>query len=336
MPLRKDSSGGIGDSDIAAIPVEPKVATCYSCGHCHAVAVAVAVPVVKKKKNKDARVYSWTAGLSADEVTPCAIIDRLRVIYASIASPTASQASMEDLALAQVHKASLLYGEVQTAGVTRLMDLDHLHAGGAQRVCDIGMGCGRAVFQMALQFPQLVSVVGIELASDRYQACLQAAERFSQPEQEERKNVSDHVPVSTLHKKSAQHTSLEIAGSRMHIDLHHGSLFEYSKQLADADVILCNVDFPLDQRPAWLEFLTTHVRPGARIATYLCLEDIGVSLKEQTLNTPQDSEAPIVSSLLQVPGWKRLAINSSDAKSDRFLTSWSPILGHKFYLYTRC
>jgi hypothetical protein len=327
------------DTESSPIAAAAPKKLCPSCGRCHDVTATAST------KKKDRSAYNWTAGLSTDCVTPLLIVERMRTLYANIASPTASQASDADLASAQLHKASLLYGEVQTAGVTRLFDAEHLAAHEAQRVCDLGMGCGRVIFQLAFQFPHLTSIVGIELATDRYKVCLQATERLLVKSEEAESDGDRAERVTYREPPTPTRTALEVGAGHTRVELHHGSLFGFPDKLATADIVLCNVDFPEDQRQAWLGFLTEHVRSGARLATYLCLEDIvaavpsivprpdkddGDNASAASVPSPPPSPPPST----HVPGWKRLEINSSGT-SDRFLTSWSPKVGHHFFLYKR-
>jgi len=127
--------------------IPASLSPCPSCGVVHG--------TNKKVESATPPLASWATGIDTDKTTSSAVLERLRKIYSSIASPRSNQASIEDLVQAKLHKASLLYGEVQTAGVTRLLDRDHLDAHNAQRVVDLGMGCGRLAIQMALQFSTL-------------------------------------------------------------------------------------------------------------------------------------------------------------------------------------
>jgi len=122
--------------------------------------------------------------------------------------------------------------------------------------------------------------------------------------------------------------------------LHQGSLFEPIAQqhLSDADVIVCNVQIPPEHRKAWLAFLTEHTRVGARIATYLCLEDISGSSSDmrddKIPREPYDEEYLFSNPTpTPAPGWTRLHRNRTNR--DRFFTSWAPINGHHLFIYTR-
>jgi hypothetical protein len=52
-----------------------------------------------------------------------------------------------DLAVAKSSQCSLLYGEVLPHGVVKMLDDDHLRAGDARRLYDLGSGTGKLCMQ---------------------------------------------------------------------------------------------------------------------------------------------------------------------------------------------
>jgi hypothetical protein len=306
---------------------------CTGCGFYHALSATqetVSSPVALAVAAKKVRA-TWQTGIQTDTVTPAPVLKRLQMAYEGSVSPSTYQASDQDLIRAHAHKADLLYGEVQTAGVTRLLDADHLDAAAAQHVVDLGMGCGRLVLQVALQFPHLASVVGIELAGSRFQSAVIAANRLIEEDDD------DSQRVTLIESHSTSHTMSMGPSGVTRVELHHGSLLGESlvgAALSKAHVIVCDVQIPHEERVSWLAFLTRHVCPGARIATYVCLEDVGrfnASTASIAQREPYEDDA--VGSVVPVPGWQRLSINRT--KSDRFATSWAPSKGHHFLLYQR-
>ncbi len=57
-------------------------------------------------------------------------------------------------------------GEIHFAGVSRILDSQHLDAAaaGTRTLYDLGSGCGRLCVQAFLQFPNLERVVGVEVS----------------------------------------------------------------------------------------------------------------------------------------------------------------------------
>lgn len=80
----------------------------------------------------------------------------------------------EDRERAGEQHANLLYGEVLPAGVTTLLDPQHLNAGRASKLVDIGSGCGKLAVQAFIEFPNLESVIGVEICHSRAQVGINA------------------------------------------------------------------------------------------------------------------------------------------------------------------
>ena len=61
---------------------------------------------------------------------------------------------------------NLVYGEVLEYGVTKLME--DLDASNATSFHDVGMGCGRLILQVFLQYKNIKRCLGIELTKKRF------------------------------------------------------------------------------------------------------------------------------------------------------------------------
>mmetsp|Transcript_104855 Transcript_104855/g.326962 ORF Transcript_104855/g.326962 Transcript_104855/m.326962 type:complete len:306 (-) Transcript_104855:89-1006(-) len=76
----------------------------------------------------------------------------------------------------------LTYGEVHSDGLTKLLGPRGLDLLGRESRCllELGSGRGRLALQAFLQFPQLHTVVGIELVGSRHRAALAAARKLQE------------------------------------------------------------------------------------------------------------------------------------------------------------
>ena len=126
----------------------------------------------------------------------------LRIVLMSTAILTSLHGCMYHQ-LAERTASSYLFGEVLPAGVSKMLDEDHLDAASARVMFDLGMGCGRLCMQAFLQFVNLREVVGVELSSSRTSVAMEAMERLYEQVEDDGKAVwqlemSTRPPYSTL------------------------------------------------------------------------------------------------------------------------------------------
>lgn len=72
----------------------------------------------------------------------------------------------------------LLFGEVLTSGVNKLMNDQHCRVMEAKRIIDLGMGIGKFCLQLFIQFPHLQHILGIELVPSRVHLAISAVDRW--------------------------------------------------------------------------------------------------------------------------------------------------------------
>lgn len=90
------------------------------------------------------------------------------------------------------------YGEVLPSGVTTLLSSQNLAANRARKLVDIGSGCGKLALQAFVEFPNLESVVGVEICQSRTQVGINALRHLSKTQpllfQLISADVSSHPP----------------------------------------------------------------------------------------------------------------------------------------------
>lgn len=326
----------MASTEQAVSPVVPILVTdasvsgiCPGCGHIHR-----AEDIVRQTK-------SPTDGGIGGCATPVKVTEQLRLLYEGLDAK--HSVTDTDAALASDKQASLLYGEFHPDGLSKLLDKEHCHADDAVVLCDLGMGGGRALVQALLQYPNLLQIVGVELAQQRFDVAVDAMDRLKLCtgffEDSTATNVDNNPSLSQVKRWIDP-----VAGRSL--ELWRQSMFDvegsnsYASLLNQADVILCDVELPGSQRLAFFDFLTRHTKVGARVATYRSFEallenhddssphgtsgDKGVS--EPLIHTKKDQ-------LIRMTEWKQLETNRST--SDRFYTSWAPQRGYHFFIYER-
>ena len=112
--------------------------------------------------------------------------------------------------MAERTASSYLFGEVLPAGVSKMLDDEHLDAASARVMFDLGMGCGRLCLQAFLQYPNLSEVVGVELSSSRASVGMEALERLYEQQQDSKAvrwqlEMSTRPPYATLSATNRRH-----------------------------------------------------------------------------------------------------------------------------------
>ena len=204
--------------------------------------------------------------------------------------------------------ASLLYGEVLPRGCNKALDADHLDAASCKTLFDLGMGIGKFALQAFVQFPNLDTVVGVELAASRFVLGEKAALKLvaeTHGSGSLRYHLLSRVPGERI--MVAQTMS---DGRERVLEFRKGNLFS-ATDCHEADIIIAQTNFPTESQIKLCRFLGC-LKPGAKILTYLNL-------------MPLWKRAPIM--------FRQLDVNRSP--EDRFATSWSMHRGCHFYLWER-
>jgi hypothetical protein len=207
----------------------------------------------------------------------------------------------KDKLLAVETGASLLFGEFLPIGVDRAFDSEHLNASQAHTVVDLGMGLGKLLLQVFLQYPHLKSCLGVELSPSRYQLGHAALERFVKMQENN---------FFVLEKKR---NSIQIKNKKTHGILEFRSQNLFEVDIREADIVVLETNIPDNVWPKLRKYLK-QMKQGARILTY---EDLNKVYGEQKI-TQYFSQLPINHEL-----------------KDRFNTTWSPTNGHHFFIWTR-
>lgn len=224
-------------------------------------------------------------------------------------------------------KFDLTYGEMLPAGVSKALGPERLISSPqVQVLLDLGMGSGKVAMQAFLEFPQLVHVVGIELAHARFDIAAGAIRKLAakSPARFSCEEVYREAPRNSGRSSCEEDgkdpggreaTRLRLVDDKRVLEFRRGDIFKYSLgAIARADVIIMAVAFP-PELVCKTQQLLVHAKQGCRILTYQ--EDI--NLKDSHLwNPPAPRE------------FHQLACNGS---GDRYSTSWLPKPGHHFYLH---
>jgi len=220
---------------------------------------------------------------------------------------------------------SLLYGEVLPEGVARLLDDDHLSVRTAKVLYDFGMGTGKLCLQVFLEYPHLDQVVGIEISPSRYKIGAQALRRLAQ-----------RRGFALLADNEHRCKVLQLLGNRRRIlEFRCGDAFATLAERSEhdphvsfvgaADIILLNTDFPESCHASICELLF-RMALGARTASYGDLRKMYLAVQQRQLRAGDSKAANRAFPMVHYP------INDD---SDRFRTTWSPKLGHHFFLFHR-
>lgn len=198
---------------------------------------------------------------------------------------------------------SLLYGEILAAGITKLLDADHLNAAKAQVLCDLGMGVGKLVMQAFLAYPNLKLIRGIELARSRFRIAEDALLRLValQPDKFE---VEERVPGDLLRVRATGKRR------RRALELLRGDMW-HVRDTSTIDIVVMHTELT---ESAYANFrkLVTQMRRGSRFVTY----------QDLSKHWPGGN-----------PPFRQLEANVDEA--DQFATSWSAVKGHHLYCWEK-
>lgn len=198
---------------------------------------------------------------------------------------------------------SFIYGEVLPDGVRRLLDKEHLAAGGARTLVDLGSGKTRLALQAFLDHPNLESIVAIEFSPSRFECARKALRALAQANPK-----FMHFAESSI---EAVLTHLTRSGKRT-LTLRCQDLFLCTETF-HADIVVCETHFP-ESRLAELVSLLSRLKDGARFVLYHGLAELpGIRLSADKVYvyppvTLTDADKPIV--------FKRIA------PGEGYATSW--------------
>jgi hypothetical protein len=157
-----------------------------------------------------------------------------------------------------------------------------------------------------LQYPNLLSVIGVELAPSRFAAAEKAANKLAELP-EEKMIVTRRVPGQLLRLETR-----EGGGRRRKLELRCGDMWKIVRSdVESAQIIVMIVELtrasltPLRNLVAWMA-------RGTKFATYVDLMPYFVHAD---------------------PPFQQISANLED--SDRFLTSWSPSAGARLFLWEK-
>jgi SAM-dependent methyltransferase len=206
-----------------------------------------------------------------------------------------------DESIAKKSNASLLYGEFTVDGLRKALDDKHLRASKAKCAYDLGMGTGKASFQIFLEYNNIKEITGVELSLGRYRLAQRAA-----------LNLVAYYPLKYVMEEYTDCVSITIA-NRVHgnkLKLKCGNLLD-EILVSNADFILFDTDIP-EATLNKVDMLFSRLKDSCRIISYIKFNEYRYYFNYL----------------------KQLEI--SKKKSDVFLTSWAPSNGHKFYVWEKC
>jgi SAM-dependent methyltransferase len=229
-----------------------------------------------------------------------------------------------------------------------LFDARHLDAGRATTLFDLGCGFGKLALQAFFEFPNLTSVVGVELCKSHYAHACKRLSKWAATDG----RFSWHVVSPTVHELR------DLRDATRALQLRQENLYS-TPDVGKADIVICETAMPVRQRLA-LGRLSASLKPGARLMHYHSLEDLPgalavaqegplvIALRECALKLGQTAkvdgnlgtkslqeglgEGTVVEFASTTP--KVIATFRCITRSERYPTSWDAT-GYCFSLWTR-
>lgn len=198
---------------------------------------------------------------------------------------------------------SLLYGEILAAGITKLLDSEHLNAAKAQVLYDLGMGVGKLVMQAFLAYSNLKLIRGVELAFSRFQIAEDAVLRLVSL-QPDRFEVDERVPGEFIRAHTIGKRKRRV------LELRRGNMWEM-RDISSVDVVVMHTELTATGFPRFRK-MVCDLKRGARFVTYQ-------DLSKHWPHTPM----PFV----------QMEANVDDG--DQFATSWSALKGHHLFCWEK-
>lgn len=223
--------------------------------------------------------------------------------------------TIKDQEQAKISHSNLLYGEILFEGVCKLFDKDHLNVEKATSLIDLGSGMGKLIVQSFLQYPNLKEIIGVELASGRYQSSVDALKKLHKMETDHFTIIQEEEEENRKEEKEERKSmsSFQIIENTTgrKVELFQGSLFNLESYISKMDIIICETKL-MNTSYSNLCKLLEKAHPTARLLTY---ENLDTLYRTIGRSNP----------------FRRLKINKYP--EDRFLTSWNNTKGHHFYLW---
>jgi SAM-dependent methyltransferase len=212
-------------------------------------------------------------------------------------------------------------------GVMKMTDDSHLRAAAHKFFFDLGCGTGKLCLQVFLSFLNVVDVKGVEIAPSRYGVAEAALLRLLATHRKRFRIHTYHKGVeiaicedagSATCCSVASSSCVSTGGQRCRVlSIRRCNMFDVpADELSKADMIIMETDLPESKHPHLCKFISTGVRPNARMLTYLNMREIW-PLPSHPLFARCD--------LRQV--------NMGANSVDRFATSWAYTSGHHFFLW---
>jgi len=210
-------------------------------------------------------------------------------------------------------RSSLLFGELLPEGVTKMFDQEHLRAASSKILYDLGMGCGKLILQAFEEFPALEKVVGVELASSRYDLAHSNFNAFVKctPGVKIDKKLSNknRMVVEWTHETKSGKPKTRV------MEIERGNMWARTDAF-EADIVVMETQIPETSHQTLCNFLFG-MKSGARLLTYENVENLYAQQRSSfAIPCPFD----------------RLPNNDNE---DRFFTSWAQKRGHHFHLWQR-
>lgn len=143
----------------------------------------------------------------------------------------------EDVQAALKSGSNLQYGELLPPGMEKMLDPAHLDAAHAASLIELGMGTGKVAIQAFLQFPCLLSVIGIELARSRYLIGRQALQRLAEICPLQFSFVDDGPDMCRIHTK--------IQDPSRRLEFRAGDMLALPRQdISTADILIMETCVP--------------------------------------------------------------------------------------------
>jgi len=212
----------------------------------------------------------------------------------------------EDKKIEKAKKCSLLYGEIHPEGLNRAVDEDHLDITTKKTVYDLGMGTGKSIIRLFLEYKNITRAVGVELSLSRFNIAERAVIKLHN-ENKKKYKICRHTPNELIQIRETIGF-----GKYRNLILKCGDLFD-EKGIGKADAIIFNTDIPNELYSKLYNYFL-QVKKGCVIMSYLDLNHDCFPEKDNNI-------------------LKQFNINKN-VKRDVFVTSWSKS-GHHFFFWER-
>jgi len=217
-------------------------------------------------------VKEFTESDSAKLSTKINVADTLDKIYEGLSHDP--ELSKEDIEVKVSVNANYAFGELTFSGVNKMCDAKHLDAAGATVCYDLGMGLGRMIIQVFLQFPNLKKVVGVELCPSRAAVAFTALRNLAKDTKNFRyEENSDGTRVRIIEKNSEAKESKDsqwtenLPSSIRYLERRRGDLFACKDALEDGQIIVLEIKFQESMYSTLAKFLS-QFKKNTRIMSY--------------------------------------------------------------------